>query len=156
MVLMPWETALLLAVAFFAFGFTLALAMGLIQVHRELKREADTASAPIPENDGEAVLRALNVVEHTNEKFFQAFKELPDEGRVGMKGAQIAHICDRLFKAREHVEDAWMVARGEKIVTLADPETRAYTLDLVEMVDNLDAVIVAGPNFKVEPEPTRH
>jgi hypothetical protein len=153
MIVMPWETAIQLAVLLLVVGFVLALAMGVIQV-RGLKKEAKTVT--IPENDEEAVLQALNVVEHTNEKFFQAFEKLSNDGRIGLKGIQIAHICDRLFKAREQVEDAWTVARGSKMVTLADPETRAYTLELAEIVDNLDAVIVAGPNFKVEPEPTRH
>jgi hypothetical protein len=157
MILIPWETGLFLAIGFFAFGFILALAMGVVQVHGWLKKEATTASSiAIPENDGEAVLQVLNVVENTNQKFFDAFEALPDEDQAGVKGAQIAHICDRLFKAREQVDDAWTVARGTKIVSLADPETRAYTRDMIEMVENLDKVLVAGPNFKVEPEPTRH
>jgi hypothetical protein len=112
--------------------------------------------ASIPENDGEAVLQALDVVENTSEKFFQAFKELPDEDRIGIKGAQIAHICDRLFKARKQVDDAWTVARGNKIVSLADAETRTCTLELIEMIEDLDKVVVAGPSLKVDPEPTRH
>ena len=39
------------------------------------------------------------------------------------------------------------VARGTKIMSLADSETRAYTRDMIEMVENLDKVLVAGPQL---------
>jgi hypothetical protein len=29
-------------------------------------------------------------------------------------------------------------------------------MNLVEMIEDFDKVIVAGPKFKLEPEPTRH
>jgi hypothetical protein len=157
MILIPWETGLLFGVFFMVLGFVLALAMGVIQVYWGLKKEAATASSiSIPENDEEAALQALKVVENTHQKFFDAFKALPGEDQAALKGAQIAYVCDRLFKAREQIDDARDVVDGTKIVSLADPETRACTLDMIEMVEEFDKPVMAHPDFKVDPEPTRH
>ena len=42
------------------------------------------------------------------------------------------------------------------MVSSADPETRAYTLALIDMVEDFDTVNVAGPKLKLDPDPTRH
>jgi hypothetical protein len=81
---------------------------------------------------------------------------MPDEDRIGANGVKIAHCFDRLRTGYVLIEDACAVARGDKIVSPADPETRAYTLALIDIVEDFDKVIVANPNFKLEPEPTRH
>jgi hypothetical protein len=48
------------------------------------------------------------------------------------------------------------VARGDKVVSLAEPETRAYTLDLIETIEDFDLPIVAGPKMGSDPGRTLH
>lgn len=142
---------------FFAFGFVLALAMGVVQVHRWGKEEKEN-KASVPENDAEALAWVRDAADRASDKFLHLFVAMSDEDRIGANGFKIAHLFDRLRRAYVLIEDACAVARGDKIVSSADAETRTYTLLLIDMVEDLGLgkVIVAESDFKPDPGPTLH
>jgi hypothetical protein len=154
MILIPWETALLFGAGLFAFGLTLAFAIGVVQVNRSVKEEETKVS--VPDNDADATAWARDAADKASEKFLHSFVVMSDEDRVGVNGVKIAHLFDRLRRAYVLMEDAHAVARGDKTVSPADPETRAYTLALIDMVEDFGEVIVTGPRLKLDPEPTLH
>jgi hypothetical protein len=158
MILIPWETGLLLAVGFFVFGFILALAIGVVQVHRWGKEEKEN-KVSVAESDAEALASARDAADRASDKFLHLFVAMSDEDRIGANGVKIAHLFDRLRRAYVLIEDACAVARGHKIVSPADPETRTYTLLLIDMVEDLGlgkVAVVAKSDFKPEPGPTLH
>ena len=142
---------------FFAFGFVLALAMGVVQVHRWGKEEKEN-KASVPENDAEALAWVRDAADRASDKFLHLFVAMSDEDRIGANGFKIAHLFDRLRRAYVLIEDACAVARGDKIVSSADAETRTYTLLLIDMVEDLGLgkIIVAESDFKPDPGPTLH
>jgi len=144
-------------VGFFAFGFVLALAMGVVQVHRWGKEEKEN-KASVPENDAEALAWVRDAADRASDKFLHLFVAMSDEDRIGANGFKIAHLFDRLRRAYVLIEDACAVARGDKIVSSADAETRTYTLLLIDMVEDLGLgkIIVAESDFKPDPGPTLH
>jgi len=144
MVVMPWEFALLLGAVLFAFGLTLAFAIGVIQVNQRNQSV----------NDADAVRWARDAADKASEKLVHSFVAMSDDDRVGVNGVKVAYLFDCLRRAYVLMEDAHAVARGAKIVSAADPETRAHTLALIDMVE--DKVIVASPEPNLEPDPTRH
>ena len=157
MVVMPWEFALLLGAVLFAFGLTLAFAIGVIQVNQinqSVNEVAKASGAEIPENDADAVRWARDAADKASEKLVHSFVAMSDDDRVGVNGVKVAYLFDCLRRAYVLMEDAHAVARGAKIVSAADPETRAHTLALIDMVE--DKVIVASPEPNLEPDPTRH
>jgi hypothetical protein len=155
MIIIPWETALVIALIIFGFGFLLCAIPWLLTVVREPKDDPG-AEPPAPANDADAMARALDLAEKAHEKYWQAFRAMSKEDRLSNRGAKVAYICDRVWKAHEHLEDASEVARGEKVVFLADPEAQACTVELIDEMETFDnCTFVAGPR-SFDPEPTRH
>jgi hypothetical protein len=113
--MIDWLFVLWFAVGMFAAGYCLAYMLAVLPNIWAAKDKSSTA-LPTRENDADAVVMALNVVEQPHEKFYLAFEAMSHEDRVRSKGPQVAHMCDRLWNAYEQIEDAWQVARGDKIV----------------------------------------
>jgi hypothetical protein len=181
MIIIPWEIALAYGLTLFGFGFGLGVIPFIIAIAREAKHEANAALPTPHVNTENVTIKPshsssradqgrrrslgtvtaaadeadtvsmADAVEQIHDMYFQAFRAMPHKDRLSSEGAQVAHVCDRLWKkAHEQIKDAWLVARGKKVVSLADPETQACTLELIEDVKTLDSL---DPN---PTDPTLH
>jgi hypothetical protein len=81
---------------------------------------------------------------------------MSQEHRLSDKGAKIALVCDRLYAAHEQIEDAWLIARGHTVASLADPDTRACTLELIEDIETLESEGKLEAKSTEPTEPTVH
>jgi hypothetical protein len=153
-----WLFLLWFAVGMFAAGCLLAFILAM-PPNFWAPKDKRIAAPPTPEkNAADAVEMAFNVVDQTHNKLYLAFEAMSPEDRVGSKGPPVAHMCALLWKAYEQIENALQVARGDKIVSMADPETRAHTyhlIEVIELVEDSDESILPSPKL-FDPGPTVH